>query len=523
MDNPGITLSELLVSVKQSIKNAFPDPVWVRLEVSSMSVRSGYTILEIVDRNDDGDELAKAKAIIWEKNRALIRDKFQNTTGSPLSPGIKILALAQVGFSGQYGLDLVIKDIDPSFTLGDMAARLQRIRITLNQSGEATLNQSLPMPIDFFNVAVISPPDAAGLGDFRALADRLQSTGLCAFSYFHATFQGPSSRESMKEAFVEAHKASEKECFDVLVVIRGGGATNDLNWLNELIIARMVCRFRIPVFVGIGHERDATILDEFANRSFGTPSKVIAHIKEAIVTRAVKADEDWSSINLEIKRRIELANVQSTGFRAEIFNKTMTLIASAQHQSDRYISDVRIRTATIPDLVDSAIESMIAKIRENSLNAITLATANIGFRFQQVSDGARSAVTAFDEKVGSIQSFIKMTSLQTGDKMRAQIDHDWASILESSKRSTSSVQSNADRYFEGVCEDAARNIKRARQTVEELISHILSHGVEPTLKRGYALVTCDQKPISTLEEAQRHDQLKITFKDGSIITTPKKQ
>jgi exonuclease VII large subunit len=166
---------------------------------------------------------------------------------------------------------------------------------------------------------------------------------------------------------------------------------------------------------------------------------------------------------------------------------------------------------------------MIAKIRENSLNAITLATANIGFRFQQVSDGARSAVTDFDEKVGSIQSFIKMASLQTGDKMRAQIDHDWASILESSKRSTSSAQSNTDRYFEGICEDTTRNIKRATQTVEELISHILSHGVEPTLKRGYALVTSDQKPISTSEEAQRHDQLKITFKDGSIITTPKKQ
>ena len=219
-----------------------------------------------------------------------------------LRTDIKILCLARVRFDVLYGLDLIIEDVDPAFTLGDLAAKLRRIRERLTQERLYDLNRRLPAPAEFVRVAVISPETSAGLGDFRREADRLQAAGLCDFSFFPATFQGMEAPSSLRTAVNEVLAAHRQRPFNALAIIRGGGSVTDLAWLDDLELARLVCRCPVPVFTGIGHERDDTILDEVAHRRFDTPSKVALHITQAIRDNALGALAALAQIEFQVAR-----------------------------------------------------------------------------------------------------------------------------------------------------------------------------------------------------------------------------
>ena len=186
----GVSLSELLGQVKAVIDEGFPTAVWVRAEISELRGKNGHLYLTLTERNERGDILAQVKGVIWRNRAEAITAKFRDATGGVLKADIKILCLARVRFDPLYGLDLIIEDVDPSYTLGDLAAKLARIREKLQQTGLYARNKQLPAPLEFVRVAVISPETSAGLGDFRREADRLQNAILCEFQLFPATFQG---------------------------------------------------------------------------------------------------------------------------------------------------------------------------------------------------------------------------------------------------------------------------------------------------------------------------------------------
>ena len=269
-DEKGITLTELLTRLKGVITQGMSESVWVRAEISELSGKNGNLYLQLTERTERGDPLGRAKAVIWKSRATGITSKFVGATGEGLKTDIKILCLVQVRFDVLYGLDLVIEDVDPSYTLGDLAAKLARIRQHLIDERIFARNQSLPAAIEFFHVAVISPQTSAGLGDFRRETDRLQQAGLCDFEFFGATFQGMDAPSSIRTAINEALASHRHQAFDAIVIIRGGGSVMDLAWLNDLELARMLCVLPISFLTGIGHERDSTILDEVAHRMFDT-------------------------------------------------------------------------------------------------------------------------------------------------------------------------------------------------------------------------------------------------------------
>src|SRR4051794_17290032 len=258
----GITLTELLFRLKTVIDRELPGPEWVKAEISELRVKNGHLYLSLAERNERGDVLAKTSAVIWRNCAETINLKFVEATGEGLKTDIKILCQARVRFDVLFGLDLIVEDVDPSYTLGDLAAKLRRIRERLAQEGLYERNRSLPPPLDFVRVAVISPETSAGLGDFRRETDRLQHAGLCEFRFFGATFQGIDAPSSIRTAVNEVMVADRQQAFDALVIIRGGGSVTDLAWLNDLELARLLCQAPIPVLTGIGHERDSTIVDE---------------------------------------------------------------------------------------------------------------------------------------------------------------------------------------------------------------------------------------------------------------------
>jgi exodeoxyribonuclease VII large subunit len=271
-----LELSDLLGYVGQVVNRGIPGAVWVRAELSSVTDRR-HLYLDVV-QSEDGQEVAKARATLWARERYSLEGKFRRATGGGLRSGMKVLMYVTAEFHPQYGFSLHILDLSPEFTVGDQAIKLENIRRVLDAEGLLERNRSLPVPGDFSRVAVVSPRQAAGLEDFVREADRLQAVGVTEFVYLPATFQGREAPASLTLALSAALLAHLKAPLDALVIIRGGGAQADLAWLNDLELARMVARFPVPVITGIGHARDDSILDEVACIRSDTPSKAAAYI-----------------------------------------------------------------------------------------------------------------------------------------------------------------------------------------------------------------------------------------------------
>lgn len=292
----GVFLTDLLRQIQQTIQQTFNAPIWVKAEIASMNERRGHVYLDLSENDLQGQSLASCRAMIWASKAPSLLKQFEKMTGSPLKEGQKVLLQTKVSFHEKFGLSLVVEDIDPSFTLGELEANLIAIRNRLIKEGFYQLNKKLESPSDLFNIAVIAPPKAAGLGDFKAEADWLTHLNLCQFSYFHSAFQGEQVLVEMLAAFESFKTAHSQQPFDLLVVIRGGGARLDLNPLNQYRLAYSLAHSPIPVFTGIGHERDNTILDEVANQRFDTPSKVAHGIWQIISQTARQAKEHWNQI-----------------------------------------------------------------------------------------------------------------------------------------------------------------------------------------------------------------------------------
>jgi len=304
VEDASIGLAQLLQQVEQQLAQNFPRSLWVKAEIAEMRVKN-HAYLSLVESDTQGRALARAQGIIWQRQYPLLARRFEQETGSPLGVGQKVLLKVRVRFSPQYGFSLEIEDIDPGYTLGDIAAQLRKIREALIALQLYDRNRQLPLPTDYFRVAVLAPAGAAGLGDFQRDARQLQQHGLCEFQYFHAAFQG----EQVESEFMAALDAIEAQHghqpFDALIVIRGGGAQLDLHHLNKMTLAQRLAQMPMPVLTGIGHERDTTILDEIAALRLDTPSKVIAYVRDTIFARAQKAQTDWQTIQSMALRQIQ--------------------------------------------------------------------------------------------------------------------------------------------------------------------------------------------------------------------------
>lgn len=303
-----LSLSEYLSTVQEVIKLTFVEPVWVKAEIRNLSIKGGHYYLELAEKEENTDKvIASCKATIWKSAAAKMVLKFERESGIELSRDLNVLIKVKATFSPQYGFSVNVEDIDSSYTLGDIARRYQQILERLTQEGLANKNKLLPTPFDIQNVLVIAPENAAGLGDFKKDADALDKAGVCHFVYHNATFQGNTAAVSIINSLGDGLRQWAKDfnsAPDLIVIIRGGGAVNDLAYLNDYDLAALLCKRSVPIWVGIGHEKDRTILDEVANRSFDTPSKVIGGIRNLIVERTQEVLDSLQTIKLLSQHQI---------------------------------------------------------------------------------------------------------------------------------------------------------------------------------------------------------------------------
>ena len=300
-----IGLYQLNCLVKRELKNRFPDSFLVIAEIADVKEnRSGHCYLELVEKREEDDAvIATARATIWAFTYRMLKPYFETTTGKSLQKGIKVLVRVEIVFHELYGYSLNIKDIDPTFTIGDLERKRKEIIDRLTQEGVIDMNRELEFPMLPKTVAIISSTSAAG---YRYFVDKLHSN---AYGYafhtklFPAIMQGEKTTESIIAALERIYEF--ESLFDVVVIIRGGGSQTDLGSFDSYELAANVAQFPIPILAGIGHERDETIVDRVAYRSVKTPTAAAAFLIECFSEADGELEEAKEILVRETKRILQ--------------------------------------------------------------------------------------------------------------------------------------------------------------------------------------------------------------------------
>ncbi len=297
-----LSLKELLLEVRNAITQCFPSSYWVTADISDFHENAnGHCYMELVQKNDSSKLIeAKVRAIIYANNYQRLKNFFMLQTGQQLRTGMKILVEVSVSYHELYGMSCVIHDIDPTFTLGDMARKRMETIARLKTDGVWDMNREVEMPPLIKRIAVISSASAAGFGDF---CNQLQNNGH-VFNFkiqlFPAIMQGDQSANSVIAALDQINEV--KNDFDVVAIIRGGGATTDLLAFDEYELSFCVANFPLPIITGIGHERDESVTDMVAHTRCKTPTAVAAFIYEKMMAqeeRLISVEERFYTLLIE--------------------------------------------------------------------------------------------------------------------------------------------------------------------------------------------------------------------------------
>lgn len=266
------TLYSLNNMVRQAVSEGLPSRYWVTGELSEVREASnGHCYIELVQRDEVTQELvAKARGTIWSRIYSLLRPYFLEQTGEPFAAGLKVLLQVSVGFHELYGYTLDVCDIEPAYTVGDMARQRMFVIKRLTDEGVIDLNKELPFPLLPQRVAVISSATAAGYGDF---CDQLASNRY-GFVFYPHLFQSPMQGSGVEQGVISAldRIAADIDMWDVVVIIRGGGATSELSCFDTYDLANNCAQFPLPIITGIGHQRDESVLDMVAHTRAKTPT-----------------------------------------------------------------------------------------------------------------------------------------------------------------------------------------------------------------------------------------------------------
>ncbi|HCE3105342.1 exodeoxyribonuclease VII large subunit [Vibrio parahaemolyticus] len=476
--------------------------------------------------------------------------------------GLSILCLVEIQFHTKYGLNLTIVDINPSYTIGAFELKLQQIRNWLADKRESDLNQRLSTPTEFTRVAVIAPQNAAGLSDFRCVAHLLEQHDLCQFDYFFACFQGEARVRAIEMAFTEL--VQNEHAYDVVCVIRGGGDKAGLNELSEPRLARLVCRCPYPVFTGIGHSTDSVILDEFANQSFATPTKVIDHIKHTIIQNAQSVRASYSTLQ-NIAQSICDHQRQSVFQQNEFIEKgksgSLTYWRShVEEFGQRLFERANNRVRENGDLVNREFQYLSA----NANQKFNSSRIGLNRLHEQVSLQANKALSRAKSAVLSEQQIMKQSSVAVLMLAKQNVLSDyrdlkqlaehrvhnhkrdtrqlWLNLSQSSKTAihiasnqtvaasnslvmyarmhVQSQQNQIQQDKNVLCVNAKRTLSSHQDLIRSEKRLIEAYDPQRVLERGYALI-CDDEGhvIKSTQQLENNQQYTVQLHDGSATVT----
>ena len=496
-DDDSVGLSLYLQKASNIIKNHMDEFQWVVFDIIEIKNSRSHYYLEIGELDENKTLIASSRATIWSSKASQLLNKFKMETGFDLVKNTKVMALCSLTLSPKFGLSINIIDINPTYTLGVNKSAIKDILYDLDKQGITNNNKRFPTPIDFKNIIVLSPNNAAGLGDFKADADKLSSFGVCNFEYHSAVFQGENAEKSIMDELRNIFiKIKDNDKYDAVVIIRGGGSTTDLNHLNSKSIARAICLFNIPVYVGIGHERDETVLDYVANLKFDTPSKVVGFIKNTIVT-------NYNEINNILDRIISksINIIDSYKNNIVIINKdNLKNAINLTHLIEKEIIDLNNKISKSSIMMTLSLENYLNNYK-SSILAKSMSEINKNIEFNknikdQIRRGFSYLINNNIDRNEIISSkIIKLINQKCIDELN---------IID--------IKTNS------ITSEILKIITREININELLFQKIDKHNPIHIKKIGYGLVRNNKKAIKSINGIEKDSKLTIEMIDGLIYT-----
>lgn len=473
MPTHNYTLSELQTHIRAELSSSFPDAYWVIAEIGEMSVNySGHCYLELIERKEqDQSVTARIRATIWSYQFRMIRPYFETTTNQQLTKGIKILVKATVDYHPLYGLSINIRDIDPTYTLGEQQKKRLEIIERLKSEGVLDMNKLHELPLVPQRIAIISSANAAGYGDFMDQLDNNPFGYKFYTKLFNAVMQGEKTEESVTCALDSI--GNYYELFDAVVIIRGGGSQTDLASFDSYWLCFNVAQFPLPVLTGIGHERDDTILDMVAHTKLKTPTAVAEFLIDEL--------NDFEN------RLISAAN--------QVADQAKNKLEFAQNHLQKISSSLSLNVKEIlhdeeTELRDKAhdLKSALQNITNRETSKLKLYRNNTLHLTQKSLDTHRSNIAAklTDLKYNSRQGFTRQLN------------------IISEKKQT-------------LCSKLNDMLKDKKHILElyQIKNNLLNP--EKLLEKGYSITTNKEgKIIKSIADIEEGDKIISKLKDGSV-------
>lgn len=378
-----LSLYELNSLIRDLFDTHLAHSLWLQAELSEVREHNGHCYVEFVQKDAKGNGLvAKARGQIWARTWTLLRPHFEQTTGQRLVAGMQVLVEVEPTFHEAYGYALTVTDMDPTYTLGDIARRRREILQQLEREGVLTMNKELPLPRLLQRIAVISSATAAGFQDFeRQLHDNRYRLAFHT-RLFPAVMQGSAVEESIINALNAI--AADTSRWDAVIIIRGGGSTADLNGFDTLALAENVAQFPIPIITGIGHERDDTVIDIVSHTRVKTPTAaaefLIHHQLQEWEHIADMADVVSRCATLTLQRqsgRLDMLTQQTRTATAQMLLRQQHRLDLAATRIDGASPDRLLRLGFSITRVNGKAVTSAAQVPPGSIVTTTLADGTL--------------------------------------------------------------------------------------------------------------------------------------------------
>lgn len=337
-----LTLFELNSMVREVIETTITRTYWVEAELSEAREVRGHCYMELIQKDVfSATPVARASAKCWRATWLKLKPKFERATGETLHAGMKVMLLVTANFHEAYGFSWIVQDIDPTYTLGDMARKRLEIIRQLKEEGVFDLQKELAMPMFAQRVAVISSENAAGYGDFR---NQLLGNDY-GFSFkaelFPAVMQGDQVEASVINALNDIYGRQDE--FDVVVIIRGGGATADMSGFDTLALAENVANFPLPIITGIGHDRDESVLDMVSNTRVKTPTAAAAFLIDNLAQVWDLINDCQNRILNNVSHRMDLEQARLR----RLSERVPTLFSLVKERQDARLNNIAAQLTSL--------------------------------------------------------------------------------------------------------------------------------------------------------------------------------
>ena len=472
--NERFSLSELNGEVKKVLSANFTAPVWVVGEISEINVNSnGHCYLTLIEKGDAEDRIvAQARATIWSYTFRMLRPFFETTTGQQLTDGIKVLLQVSVEFHELYGFSLNVRNIDPTYTLGDQARKRREIIRRLTDEGVFTMNKELELPVVPQKIAIISSPSAAGYEDFMEQLNKNPKGYHFYTRLFPAVMQGNQAEQSIVDALDRIYPY--EDFFDLVVIIRGGGSQVDLSCFDNYQVAYHVTQFPLPVLTGIGHEKDDSIVDLVAHTRLKTPTAVAEFILEGVGSFEER-------INQLEQKAIELTEERMEEERGRLDDLTREFTFLVRDQLENKKKELLQRTWKFQQEIRLTLQS-----EEHRL----------GKKLQRMGFLVDHYLFVRNQKINRAQNLLDVSIPR---------------IMISKKQ-------RLDEYLEKFRRLSQRQLETEKHRIDLAGNKGLLSDPRNILKKGYSMTTFRGKLIRDVSFLKNEELIKTHFFEGSVLS-----